>query len=174
MELILHIVRHLPTTNQSPHHGTVTLAKQNLIAKFANDHRKTRRLIWHAAQITAVANEYVVSAPCEILRMFMGAILLLAVAKYYPGVLHVRSEVSGRAGVILLDRVDTSAEGTETAEHWIQHGGPASVVGVEELSSAEFGNVIFSRTRSLLGRVRFWGLAQKFIEILQLLNDTDV
>ncbi|KAJ5815637.1 hypothetical protein N7474_007414 [Penicillium riverlandense] len=175
MELVLYIVRHLPTTPQSPHYEVVNAAKRKLKTEFARDPRCTRKLIWHAAQITAVANGYLVSAPCEILRVFMGAILLMAVTKYSPG-----SMGSGKRAVspesqpsIRLDQIDTDDEAAKVAEAWIQHGGPANVLGVDNISSKELGITIYTRTQTLLEEVQFWGLSRKFIKILQLFQESE-
>ncbi|KAJ5223328.1 hypothetical protein N7468_007870 [Penicillium chermesinum] len=174
MELILYIVRHLPTTQHPSEHRTMTAAKHQLNMKFANDPSKTRKLVWHAAQIHAVANEYVVSAPCEILRVFMGAILLLAFSKYCPKLAASDEGSASDRPMVFLDRLDPTNTQAGLVEVWIKHGGPASLSGVSDIHSSELAATVCRRTQGLLEKAQCWGLSNKFVKILHMFQDAEI
>lgn len=174
MELILYIVRHVPTTQHPSEHRTLTAAKHQLNVKFANNPCKTRKLVWHAAQIHAVANEYVVSAPCEILRVFMGSILLLAFSKYCPDLSALDEASAHGRPMVFLDRLDPTDNQEGQIERWIKEGGPASLSGVSNIYSPELGVTVCQRTQGLLGKAQCWGLSSKFVKILQLFQDAEI
>lgn len=173
MELILYIVRHLPTTQSASEKHLKAAAKQ-LNIKFANDPCKTRKLVWHAAQIHAVANEYVVSAPCEILRVFMGSILLLAFSKYCPDLSLLADASTGSHQMIFLDHIDSNDTQSSRIEDWITNGGPASLDGVSNIYSPELGLTVCRRTQTLLGKAQCWGLSNKFSQILEMFLNAQV
>ncbi|KJR87258.1 uncharacterized protein SPSK_01400 [Sporothrix schenckii 1099-18] len=86
LDIMLYIVRntvaHGPRKLQ--HHKGIQMAKRRLVATLSRDPQEARRLVYHAAQIVAVANDYLVSAPCEILRLFMGYTFLIVFAAHCP------------------------------------------------------------------------------------------
>ncbi|KAJ5585777.1 hypothetical protein N7450_005564 [Penicillium hetheringtonii] len=145
----------------------VAAAKQQLEAKFAGDPRRTRRLVWHAVQITAVASEYLVSAPCEILRIFMGCIFLMTFAKYGRTSLDENSH--DRSGsIVRLDDLAVNDNQRRLIVDWIYHGGPASIAGLDDIYSDELASHVSNMAQSLLARIQYWGLSQKFVKILQM------
>lgn len=166
MELVVFIVRAVATSRRTQPAQPVTAAKQQLEAKFAGDPRRTRRLVWHAVQITAVASEYLVSAPCEILRIFMGCIFLMTFAKYGRTSLEKSSHRAGPP--VRLDELAVNDNQRRLIADWIQHGGPASIAGLENIYSDELASHVSHMAQSLLTRIQYWGLSQKFIKILQM------
>lgn len=167
MELVVFIVRAVTTSRRAQAETSLAAAKQRLEAKFAGDPRRTRRLVWHAVQITAVASEYLVSAPCEVLRIFMGCIFLMTFAKYGRASLDKSSH--DRAGPpVKLDDLAVNDNQRRLIADWIQHGGPASIAGLENIYSDELASHVSHMAQSLLTRIQYWGLSQKFIKILEL------
>jgi hypothetical protein len=167
MELVVFIVRVVTTSRRAQAETSLAAAKQQLEAKFAGDPRRTRRLVWHAVQITAVASEYLVSAPCEILRIFMGCIFLMTFAKYGRTSLHKSSH--DRPGPpVRLDDLAVNDNQKNLIMDWIQHGGQASIAGLEDIYSDELASHVSHLAQSLLARIQYWGLSQKFVKILQM------
>ncbi|KAH8689506.1 fungal-specific transcription factor domain-containing protein [Talaromyces proteolyticus] len=168
MELVVYLVRVSATKGVSPSEGNVDAAKRQLRLSFDSDLCMTRKLVWHAAQIIGVAHEYMVSAPCEILRVFMGCIFLIAFAKYSPVVAGTSS-----SRTIKLDRISKDLGQTELVDAWIRHGGIATIAGMEATTSWEFVAHISNHTQALLRKVHFWGLSQKFSQILQIFQNIE-
>ncbi|CAK7230083.1 hypothetical protein SBRCBS47491_007466 [Sporothrix bragantina] len=86
LDIILYIVRNTVAhgARKLQFHKGIQMAKRRLVATLSRDPQEARRLVYHAAQIVAVANDYLVSAPCEILRLFMGYTFLIVFAAYCP------------------------------------------------------------------------------------------
>ncbi|CAK7226802.1 hypothetical protein SEUCBS140593_006365 [Sporothrix eucalyptigena] len=86
LDIILYIVRNTVAqgARKLQYHKGIQMAKRRLVATLSRDPQEARRLVYHAAQIVAVANDYLVSAPCEILRLFMGYTFLIVFAAYCP------------------------------------------------------------------------------------------
>lgn len=86
LDIILYIVRNTVAhgARKLQYHKGIQMAKRRLVATLSRDPKEARRLVYHAAQIVAVANDYLVSAPCEILRLFMGYTFLIVFAAYCP------------------------------------------------------------------------------------------
>ncbi|KAL1870651.1 hypothetical protein Plec18167_007415 [Paecilomyces lecythidis] len=173
MDLVVYIVRNVAAARHvSADFQLIETAKQRLKTKFASDPRRSRKLIWHAAQILAIANQYLVSAPCEILRIFMGSIFLMAFSKYsgrpsdYDGG-NALNQIS-----IRLDEIDDmGGRESELVSNWIHHGGPACITGVEDIYSEAFASHVSAQTQCLLQRIQYWGLSRKFVKILQIFQD---
>ncbi|KAH8820153.1 fungal-specific transcription factor domain-containing protein [Xylogone sp. PMI_703] len=170
MELVVFIVRNTTMRHTSSEFHHTDAAKRHLKARFSSDPCRTRRLIWHAAQIIAVANQYLVSAPCEILRIFMGCIFLMAFAKYGPGILDL--DINNRRQPVKLDEIDELGSKNQVVAEWISSGGPASIAGFDNIYNEEFATHISLRTQSLLQRIQFWGLSHKFIKILEIFQNS--
>ncbi|KAH7234591.1 fungal-specific transcription factor domain-containing protein [Fusarium solani] len=83
LDLVIYIVRNLVSSAPQQHNG-IEVARARLKLTFAKDPKTARRLCWHATQIVTIANEYLVSAPCEIMRVFMGYIFIIAYSTYGP------------------------------------------------------------------------------------------
>lgn len=166
MELVIFIVRVVTTSRRAQTETNLAAAKQQLEAKFAGDPPRTRRLVWHAVQITAVANEYLVSAPCEILRIFMGCIFLMTFTKY--GRTSLDKSSHDRAGApVRLDDLAVNDNQRQLITDWIQYGGPATIAGLD-IYSDELASHISHLTQTLLSRIQYWGLSLKFVKILQM------
>ncbi|KAG9239998.1 fungal-specific transcription factor domain-containing protein [Calycina marina] len=164
LDYTLFIARSVASQASLPDRG-IDVAQRRLRSAFAKNPVEARRLVSHAAQIVAVCNEYLVSAPCEILRLFMGYVFIIAFAKYFP-----RNSDYSVDHSLSYPRLDVSlyqhAQKAAVA-NWIAWGGPASVGSVEDIFSDGAVVAISQEAQSMLQRLRFWGLADKFIMILQ-------
>jgi len=169
MDITLFIVRNVVSEDSSHDRGVET-AQRQLQSTFARDPREARELVWHAAQIVAVANEYLVSAPCEILRLFMGYIFMIAFAKYFPRNL----KHAGRQSPLRLDLPVHQASQKRAAADWIEHGGPAIIGSAVDICSDGSALAISQDAQCMLRRLRCWGLAEKFIRILQRFESVDL
>ena len=172
MELVVYIVRNIAAAQHDQTNiQLIQAAKHRLAAKFTSDPSRTRKLVWHAAQILAIANQYLVSAPCEILRVFMGSIFLMAFAKYsnnndscYSG--HEKDDLP----YVKLDDIENTTKGCQSplVSDWILHGGPAYITGIDDIYCETFASHVSNRTQDLLQRIQYWGLSRKFVRILQI------
>jgi hypothetical protein len=172
MELVVYIVRNVAAAQHDQTNiQLIEAAKHRLTAKFSSDPSRTRKLVWHAAQILAIANQYLVSAPCEILRVFMGSIFLMAFAKYSNNNNHYYSEYE-KDGLpyAKLDDVENTTKGCQNRliSDWIHHGGPAYITGIDDIYCKTFASHVSNRTQGLLQRIQYWGLSRKFVRILQI------
>ncbi|KIW16077.1 hypothetical protein PV08_06128 [Exophiala spinifera] len=163
MDLIVHIFRTSASPTKSPDPSAMS-ARRRLGAILAKNPQKARNLAWHAAQIIAVANEYLVSAPCEILRVFMGYIFILAFAKFGP---QPSSNSNFDSSPVRLDLSNRIADQRTAIAAWIQHGGFASIGLVKNIYSNGGLNAISQEAQTMLRQLRYWGLAKKFIWILE-------
>ena len=145
------------------------MAKRRLVATLSRDPQEARRLVYHAAQIAAVANDYLVSAPCEILRLFMGYTFLIVFAAYCPS--GYRFQLRG-AGAIQLDVPSHRIASTADVDNWIAHGGPAAIGSVPNLFSDGGALAICRDAQAIMQRLKHWGLAEKFTKILQNFEST--
>lgn len=166
MELVVFLVRVSATKVSPSGEANLDAAKRKLRESFGSDLCLTRKLVWHAAQIIGVADEYLVSAPCEILRVFMGCIFLIAFAKYSPVVSR-----TGSANTVELGKISKEPGQTELVNSWIRNGGTATIVGAEATNSNQFVAHITNHTQDLMRKVHVWGLSQKFSQILQIFQD---
>jgi hypothetical protein len=160
MDFTLFIVRNVVSQPSENERG-LEAAQRRLHSAFSNDQREARKLVWHAAQIVAVANEYLVSAPCEILRLFMGYVYIIAFAKYFPRSFEYHGPHASRI------RLDVHQADNQTVKQWIEQGGPACIGSVNDICADGAALLISQDAQSILGRLRCWGLADKFIKILQ-------
>ncbi|KIX06137.1 uncharacterized protein Z518_04111 [Rhinocladiella mackenziei CBS 650.93] len=163
MDLVVHIFRISASQSKPPNNGLAS-AKRRLSSILRKNPHKARNLAWHAAQIIAVANEYLVSAPCEILRVFMGYTFILAFAKFGP---QPSPDTDCESCSVHLD-LSNHRDGQRTAiSTWIENGGRASVGAAENIFSEEGLKVLSQDAQTMLRKMRFWGLAKKFIRILE-------
>ncbi|KAH8647812.1 hypothetical protein BX600DRAFT_518225 [Xylariales sp. PMI_506] len=168
MDSILFIVRNV--VSKSAHDdGSIEMAEGRLRSSFVQNPRKARELVWHAAQIVAMAREYLVSAPCEILRLFMGYVYIIAFSRYFPSAA-LDSDGRRRISSVTL-RLDVH-EPTQTraVKEWIARGGIASIGSAEDVCAEGSAHAIGRDAQRMLQRLRCWGLADKFIKILQSLE----
>ena len=108
-------------------------AKRQLTSKLTHDPCKTRKLVWHAAQIIAVADEYVVSAPCEILRVSMGYLFIMAFARFGT---HTHETVDvPEDEPVKLDNLRPTQSQQDAMSRWIEYGGSASLASIDNLCS---------------------------------------
>lgn len=153
----------------------VGLAERRLESLFKADLAQTRSLAWHAAQIIGVANTYTVSAPCEILRIFMGYAFILAVAKYCPEICAPSSVGSNGSrwptttnnAHVQLDSSSSEDAHKKMIVEWIRHGGPASIATCKDFCTPVGMKCVSEHAQALLQRMRFWGLAEKLKRVLE-------
>ncbi|KAH8807130.1 fungal-specific transcription factor domain-containing protein [Xylogone sp. PMI_703] len=138
---------------------------------WAHDPLHTRAMVWHAAQIIAMAREYFIHAPCETMRVFMGQIFILAFAKYGAAQQqqkHMDAASATRPATVAV-RLDepTWRENQKSAvNRWIEIGGPASV-GSVNIYDPSCVAALKSNSLQILADMRVWGLARKFAKILK-------
>src|ERR1700761_1049091 len=116
--------------------------------------------------------EYLVSAPCEIMRVFMGYIFILAFAKFGPQ----PASDSAYAYATCPVRLDlpNRIDGQRTAiATWVDNGGPWGIGAVESIYSPGSLEAISEEARTMLRKMRFWGLAKKFSRILESFDFED-
>ncbi|KIW90480.1 uncharacterized protein Z519_09126 [Cladophialophora bantiana CBS 173.52] len=163
MDLIVHIFRTSASQSKQIDQSLVS-AKRRLCSILVKNPTKARNLAWHAAQIIAVANEYLVSAPCEIMRTFMGYIFILAFAKFGPQPCSEPGYASCPVRLDLPNRIDGQRTAIAT---WIENGGPASIGAVENIYSSGSLAAISREAQTMLRKMRFWKLSNKFSRILE-------
>ncbi|KAH7028961.1 uncharacterized protein B0I36DRAFT_410598 [Microdochium trichocladiopsis] len=183
MDIVVYIVRKV--ISQDPRDGPdLESARRRLRSAFSRDAPKARKLVWHAAQIVATANEYLVSAPCEIMRVFMGYIYIIAFAEHGPPTGEAAAAAADQAPGVRLDIPNHHDAGTEEEERvtidiarWIEHGGPAGLGRVSNLcrgSGSGCVSLLSQDAQAMLSQLSCWGLAGKFIKILQTLASTGI
>ncbi|OAL34627.1 hypothetical protein AYO20_06044 [Fonsecaea nubica] len=163
MDLIVHIFRSSASQSKQLDQSLVS-AKRRLRSILVKNPTKARNLAWHAAQIIAVANEYLVSAPCEIMRTFMGYIFILAFAKFGPQPCSDPGYASCPVRLDLPNRIDGQRTAIAT---WIENGGPASIGAVENIYMSGSLEAISHEAQAMLRKMRFWKLSNKFSRILE-------
>lgn len=161
MDMIIYIVHSVVSRGSGQDPG-VSMARRRLVSAFENDPRRARKLVWHAGQIVAVANEYLVSAPCEIMRLFMSYIFIVAFAQHYP-----RLERPATTFKVRLDVPNHHPDQMQAVEEWIQFGGRARIGSAEDILADGAVKTIVQDAQAMLQRLRSWGLAEKFAKILQ-------
>lgn len=161
MDMILYMVRKIVSHGPEKDKG-VAIARRRLSSTMKADKKRTRRLLWHAGQIVAVANEFLVSAPCEIMRLFMAYIFIVAYVKYSPSSLRSVDGIQVR-----LDINCRSMEQKKAIMQWIQTGGPAQIGSAEDIFADGSTGLITRDAQNIFQRLRSWGLAEKFAKILQ-------
>ncbi|KAF4498458.1 Vegetative incompatibility HET-E-1 [Fusarium agapanthi] len=166
LDLILSIVRGLISTEPRVHDG-IKIARNRLKLTFARDPKTARRLCWHAAQIVAIANEYLVSAPCEIMRVFMGYIFIIAYSAYGD---HTRSSPMEVTQSVRLDLHDQNLSHRRVVVKWIEVGGPASSGSVPDIGTNGCVPAISTDAQEILKKLQCWGLAHKFTKVFQVLE----
>jgi hypothetical protein len=177
LDLVVFLLRGIATTKVDNHAGNrsnrhqIELAKQRLVSKLRSQPRRTRKLVWHAAQITAIADCYPVSAPCEILRVFMGYSFLLAFSRYCIDFHTAQGDI--RTTKAQLDILNPTDRQKEDIALWVEHGGPASLAAIENICSVRCVTALSQQAQSLMIKLRGWGLADKFAKILNIFELSD-
>ena len=98
----------------------------------------------------------------------MGYIFILAFsdtfAKFGP---RLSLDATSESYAVRLD-LSNSIEGQKAAvTKWIEVGGPASIGSVKNIYSDGGLKAIGQEAQTMLRKMRFWGLAKKFIRILE-------
>ncbi|OAA56339.1 Transcription factor [Niveomyces insectorum RCEF 264] len=169
LDIVLYLVRSAASTGSKRGKG-IQVAERELQSAFARDPRQARRLVQHAAQIAAVAGDYLVSAPCEIMRVFMGYIFVIAFAKYFPR--GAALPYPDGAAAARLDILPHQLQSTDAVNAWVENGGPASMGSVPDILADDAALAISCDARKMLQKLKCWGLAEKFTKILQIFEST--
>jgi hypothetical protein len=168
MDVAIYLVREVisPENQQTK---DLDLARQKLRSIFAQDVQAGRTLTWHAAQILAIANEYPVSAPCEIMRVFMGYAFIMAYSVYSPRAL--AAERDHFAVTVRLDVPDQQPQQKQAVADWIRHGGPARVGSAGDICSDGCLAALSNDAQAMMQELRCWGLAEKFTKIMHIVGE---
>ena len=164
--MVVYIVRNLISSTPQQHDG-IEVARERLKSTFARDPKTARRLCWHAAQIVAIANDYLVSAPCEIMRVFMGYIFIIAYSTYGP---HGTLALNESNHIVRLDLHDHNISQRRVVVKWIESGGLASCGSVQDIGAPGSIPAISNDAQRMLQKLNCWGLATKFVRIFQVLE----
>lgn len=171
MDLVLYIVRSV-VSRGSEDDSKVNAARRQLVIAFSNETRRARELAWHAGQMLSVANDFIVSAPCEIMRLFMSYIFIIAFIKYCPAQHH--AQFACRDGPVQLDLLVEGSERGEDVSNWIKHGGPASIGTAKDVFSSHASKSIAQDAQKIFQRLISWGLADKFVRIIAYYESNDI
>lgn len=169
MDLVIFVARASLSPRSKHVHPELQLVKRRLQSKLASDPRQTRKMVWHAAQIIVIANRYLVSAPCEILRIFMGYIFIIAVVKFCPQIW----DAFGQSTSVRLDLANNEKRQKIAIAEWIQYGGRASIGSADDVCTKRGVQVVSQEAQSMLQKVHFWGLAEKFTRIIARFEDSE-
>ncbi|PNY27005.1 Uncharacterized protein TCAP_03065 [Tolypocladium capitatum] len=161
MDIVLYIVRNVASKGPCCD-KRLDSARQRLTSSMKSDPKRARKLLWHAGQIVAVANEYLVSAPCEVMRLFMAYIFIVAYVKHCP-----RSGKTDSGVKIRLDIPNRHVDHRKAVAEWIHRGGPAQMGCADDIYTDGSAANVTKDAQSMFQRLRSWGLAEKFAKILQ-------
>ncbi|KAL6799689.1 fungal-specific transcription factor domain-containing protein [Trichoderma sp. SZMC 28012] len=165
MDAIIYIVRHHISQDCSKSLYNVEVAQMRLRSAFTQDAQKGRMLLWHAAQIVGIANEYLVSAPCEIMRVFMAYIFILAYSTYGP---RFASSANDQVPLRLDLPCHENTSQKRSVTDWVGTGGPAGLGSIKNVFDDGCASHLSRDAQVLMQRLRCWGLAGKFCKILHV------
>jgi hypothetical protein len=166
MDLVVYIFRGGVRERKKQSKLELAYAKRRLASVLAKDPQETRKMVWHAAQIIAMAREYFIHAPCETMRVFMGHIFILAFSKY--GCLtEPRLQTQHQLPLVRLDQPTWREEQKPAIKRWIELGGPASVGSVEDIYDATCLERLKQDALQMMREMRVWGLGRKFCKVLE-------
>jgi hypothetical protein len=168
LDLLVYVLRSSVQSSMSDPRA-INSATQKLAAGLQRSVKQSRRMACHAAQIVAVASKFLVPAPCEILRVFMGFTFLMAFARYGQHDSFLQHVKDGKDHV-RLDDVHPSLTQKEAVVHWVQYGGPAAVGPIDNICDKDAFSKIKHHALQTLGGLRRWGLAERFIKIIADFN----
>jgi len=165
MDLVICLVRSSVTSSTTQNSSLLRSIKQLLIHAFGRDPTGARSLAYHAAQIVGKTHGYLVSAPCEILRIFMGFSFLLAYVAYG------RRNLSGKdtftpQGWTYIDSTFATDEEQATLQKWLQNDGPVAMTISGDIDSQQFTQLLRQQAQDTLRRLGQWGLADQFSRIM--------
>lgn len=165
MDAIIYIVRHHISQDSSKNLYNVEVAQMRLRSAFTQDAHKGRMLLWHAAQIVGIANEYLVSAPCEIMRVFMAYIFILAYSTYGP---RFASSANDQVPLRLDLPCHEHTSRRRSVADWVNTGGPAGLGSIKNVFDDGCVSNLSRDAQVIMQRLRCWGLAGKFCKILHV------
>jgi hypothetical protein len=143
--------------------SSIKAAESRLAMSFSSDPQKTRSLIWHAAQIIGISNQYIICSPCEVLRIFAAYAFLIAHGRYHPQpCLDDPTHTT-----IDLAQIYPNADQMTATTQWINHGGRASVGCATDIWSEEGIQALIREGSERLNGIITWRVAEKFIRAIQ-------
>ncbi|PTB41900.1 hypothetical protein M441DRAFT_406267 [Trichoderma asperellum CBS 433.97] len=142
-----------------------------LKSAFAKEAYKGRRLLWHAAKVVGIANEYLVSAPSEIIRVFMAYTFIMAYSTY-------GSRITSTTGDKLPLRLDLPCH-EDTARRCsvvdrISTGGPAGLGSIENVYSDRCVSALSRDAQIIMQRLGCWVMDEKFSKILRIFESKEL
>lgn len=165
INLVVYLVRGTLSPDNPPTRD-LGVARRKLQFALAQNVVAGRTLVWHAAQILAIANEYLVSTPCEIMRIFMAYVFIMAYSVYGP-----KADRDPFAVPVRLDLSDQRPHHGQAVGDWMRHGGPARVGSVADIFSDGCFPSLCNNAQAMMQKLRCWGLAEKFTKILQTIGE---
>ncbi|KAK9474158.1 fungal-specific transcription factor domain-containing protein [Dipodascopsis tothii] len=158
-------------------------AVERLQVIFALDPIHSRRLAWHAAQIIAIARQYVIKTPCETMRVFLAGLFLYTFARYFPV-----GKPQGKDTGVRLDRISSirhnlpsphasPREGLTSepdVESWFLWGGPAAFISLGDICGPDAPAQVIKIVMDTLRRMKSWGVGNKFTRVLMHLHTRDL
>lgn len=147
-------------------------AREHLRHRFANNPVQTRRAVSHAARVIGISRECTSFTPCETMRVFFSFAFILAFATFSP---------SGQSAdpfplepPVKLDdlpfQYSGSADAMSRHGRWIEHGGPASLETVDDITDVGQLECLKQAALRSMESLRVWGIAKKFQRIFKNFN----
>ena len=130
-----------------------------------------RELVWHAAQIIAIVNDYSVAVPSEIFRVCVAYTFIVAFVRYgtFDSLLPYANTV------VKLDQVEYNLSQKAALDSWIEDGGFASIGSAVDINNHSAVQHLRHDAETLLGRFSQWNLAKRLVDMMQtscIFNDT--
>ncbi|KAJ6202940.1 hypothetical protein J3E72DRAFT_231397 [Bipolaris maydis] len=170
LDLVVFIARKSLSLNRWHVDSSIKAAERQLAMSFTSDPQKSRSLIWHAAQIIGISNQYIICSPCEVLRIFAAYAFLIAHAIYHP-----RPHPDGPThATVDLAQIYPNADQMTATNQWIKQGGGAGVGCVTDIWSEEGMQALIREGSERLGGIIIWKAAEKFIRALQYFARRDL
>lgn len=137
--------------------------QQRLRELLQREPARTRKLIWHAAQIVGLARETSVHALCKTTYVFTGYLYILTAVRY--GTLQDESKTGRTTRLDLLPWHQEHEEGNEV-DDWIKNGGIAAVGQVDNICDANCFPILKSNAINTLREMHAWKLSEKFAKVI--------
>jgi hypothetical protein len=165
MDLVICLVRSSTISSTRRNPSFLRSIKQRLIHQLGRDPVVSRTLAYHAAQIVGRTYGFLVSAPCEILRIFMGFTFLLAYAAYGRRIPSGKG-ISTSQAWIYLDSTCKTQDQQDSLQRWFQDDGPAAMTISGDIDDQGFTKLLRQQAQETLKRLDQWGLADHFSKMM--------
>jgi hypothetical protein len=165
MDLVICLVRSSIISSTRQNSSYLRSIKQRLIHELGRDPVGSRTLAYHAAQIVGRTHGFLVSAPCEILRIFMGFSFLLAYVAYGRRV-PSGTGIATLQALIYLDATCMTEDQQGSLQHWLRNDGPAAITVSGDIDNQHFTKLLRQQAQDTLRRLDQWGLADHFSKMM--------